>query len=191
MSNEQSRLQRALSLPGKIVSWLVVVLVLSVIGSVAAAWFGLSTLADWEGRIPVLGGALTVNSLVDLQWYIFALIVLFGGIWSLLEHRHVTVDFIAIRFTARTRGWITILGNTFLLLPLCVLVIRYGADFAATAWRTGEGSNQGGLAAHWLIKGALPLSFALLGLAGIAQSVETFRAIRKGHETGTGGDHAG
>ncbi|WP_238368780.1 TRAP transporter small permease subunit [Mesobacterium pallidum] len=170
---------RLLCWPGRIASWLILPLILSVVLSVVAAQFGLSTLYDWEGRVPILGGGLTVNTLVDLQWYIFALIVLFGGIWAHLDHRHVTVDFIAGTMSRRWRGWVTVLGNTFLLLPLCWLVVRYGSNFAAVAWRTGEGSNQGGLAAHWLIKGALPVSFALLGAAGIVQSIRTLRGLSR------------
>lgn len=182
MTPTPSRLQRLLCLPGKIVSWLIIPLILSVIGSVVAARFGLSTLIDWEGRIPFFGQAFTVNSLVDLQWYIFAIIVLFGGVWALVEHRHVTVDFLAVGFTTRTRGVVTILGNLLLLLPLCALVLRYGWDFAAVAWRTGEASNQGGLAAHYLIKAALPLAFGLLGLAGIVQAFDTVRRLSRGDE---------
>lgn len=185
MTPPYSKFQRILCLPGKIVSWLIIPLILSVIGSVIAARFGLSVLIDWEGRIPFFGQAFTVNSLVDLQWYIFAVMVLFGGIWALIEHRHVTVDFLATRFRSRTRGIITILGNIFLLLPFCALMLRYGWDFAAVAWRTGEASNQGGLAAHYLVKAALPLGFALLGLAGLAQSFDTLRALRGRAE----GDH--
>lgn len=180
MSRTPLRLDKLLSLPGRLASWLIIPLILSVVGSVLSAWFGLSTLWDWDGEIPILGRALTVNSLVDMQWYIFALIVLFGGVWAHLDRRHVTVDFVALNLRARTRVWIMIFGNLFLLLPLCWLVVRYGSNFAAIAWRTGEGSNQGGLAAHWLIKGALPLSFTLLGLAGLYQSLRGYLAMRRG-----------
>lgn len=189
MLSKEPLMQRLLCLPGKIVSWLIIPLILSIITSVVAARTGQSILIDWEGRLPVVGDALTVNSLVDAQWYIFSLLVLFGGTWALVDDRHVTVDFLAVRFSARTRAWITILGDLFLLLPLCILVARYGTSFAAIAWRTGEGSNQGGLIAHWLIKGALPISFTLLGLAAIVRSVQAFRAMRTNFSTETDVNH--
>lgn len=174
-----------LCLPGKIVSWLIIPLIFSIILSVVAARFGMSTLMDWEGDVPLFGGALTVNSLIDAQWYIFSLIVLFGGIWAYFDDRHVTVDFIALGFSARTRAFISIFGDIFLLLPLCILVVTYGSDFAATAWRTGEGSNQGGLVAHWLIKGALPVAFGLLGLSAVVRAITTAGELVRGdlHET--------
>ncbi|HPD93209.1 MAG: TRAP transporter small permease subunit [Rhodobacter sp.] len=173
MQPKQSLGRRVLCLPGKVLSWLIVPLVLSIILAVVAAHMGWSTLIDWNGRVPILGSALTVNSLVDFQWYAFALIVLFGGVWTFFEDRHVTVDFLAANMRPRTRAWVALFGDLFLLLPLCVLVVWYGARFAAVAWSTGEGSNQGGLTAHWLIKGALPASFFLLGAGAVLHAIET------------------
>jgi len=185
MHRKQSLAQRLLCLPGKILSWLIVPLVLSIILAVVAAHRGWSTLIDWEGRIPILGNALTVNSLVDFQWYAFALIVLFGGVWTFFEDRHVTVDFMAVHMRPRTRAVIAILGDLFLLLPLCVLVVWYGTKFASVSWNTGEGSNQGGLIAHWLIKGALPVSFFLLGAGAVVHAVETALGLVRGPRTDT------
>lgn len=177
--------QRLLCLPGKATSWLIIPLALSVVLSVIAAKVGWSVLLDWEGRLPVLGQALTVNSLIDFQWYAFALMVAFGGVWAFYEDRHVTVDFLAIRLKPHQRAYVAIFGNLFLLLPICALVIWYGSTFAGTAWRTQEGSNQGGLMAHWLIKAALPLSFAMLGLAGVLRSLGALRLLRRPPATST------
>ena len=112
-----------LCLPGKIASWLILPLVLTILLSVLAAIMGWSTLIDWEGELPLLGSALTVNSLLDLQWYSFALIVLFGGVWAFFEDRHVTVDFLALHFSPRARALISLFGDLFLLLPLFFIVL--------------------------------------------------------------------
>lgn len=167
-----------LCFPGKLFSWLILPLMISVIVSVAVAMLGGATLIAWEGQLPVLGRALTVNSLLDMQWYFFALIVLFGGVWAFFEDRHVTVDFISIKLAPRTRAAINIFGDLFLLLPFCLLCVWYGFRFAEIAFRTGEGSIQGGLTAHWLIKGALPASFAFLGLAAIVRVADNIRWLR-------------
>ncbi|MCB1361016.1 MAG: TRAP transporter small permease subunit [Rhodobacter sp.] len=190
MQPKQSLGRTLLCLPGKILSWLIVPLVLSIILAVVAAHMGWSTLIHWEGRIPILGSGLTVNSLVDFQWYAFALIVLFGGVWTFFEDRHVTVDFLAANMRPRTRAYVAIFGDLFLLLPLCVLVVWYGTKFATVAWATGEGSNQGGLTAHWLIKGALPVSFFLLGAGAVLHAVETAIGLRRSAVSGPEDDHA-
>lgn len=170
--------QRLLCLPGKIMSWLIIPLTLSILVSVVGAKSGWSVLLDWDGRIPLFGRALTVNSLIDFQWYAFALIVLFGGVWAFFEDRHVTVDFIAAALKPRTQAYINLFGDIFLLLPLCILVIWYGSKFAAVSYRTSEGSTQGGLDAIWLIKGALPVSFALLGIGALLRAYSTIRDLR-------------
>ncbi|WP_346898967.1 TRAP transporter small permease subunit [uncultured Roseibium sp.] len=180
MTSKPSIGQSLLCLPGKLISWLILPLGLSIIASVVAAKLGISTLVDWGVRLPVFGTALTVNSLVDLQWYIFALIVLFGGIWAYFEDRHVTVDFMALNMSRRTRAAISIFGDIFLLLPLCIVMGWYGTHFALVAWQTGEGSIQGGLTAHWLIKGALPVSFVLLGISAIVHAISVIGQLRRG-----------
>ncbi|WP_281840542.1 TRAP transporter small permease subunit [Sinisalibacter aestuarii] len=153
-------------------------MILAILVSVAAAFMGWSVLLDWEGRIPLFGAALTVNSMLDMQWFIFALIVLFGGIWSYFEDRHVTVDFLAVTMSPRTRAYISLIGDIFLLLPFCMLSVWYGSKLAMTSFRTGEGSTQGGLESYWLIKGALPIAFALLGVAAIVRILRNLRDLR-------------
>jgi TRAP-type mannitol/chloroaromatic compound transport system permease small subunit len=179
MLDTTSLVQRVLCWPGKVVSWLIIPLVLSIILTVLSARQGWSVLLEWETRIPVIGKALTVNSLVDAQWYIFALIVLFGGVWAYFEDRHVTVDFLAVSFSPRRRAYISIFGNLVFLLPLCVLILWFGSKFAMTSFTTGEGSIQGGLEAHWLIKGALPASFFLLGMAALVSTIGQIRALMR------------
>lgn len=172
--------QSLLCLPGRIAAWLILPLIAATVTAVVAAAMGGATLIAWEGRIPLFGSALTVNSLMDMQWYIFALIVLFGGIWSDIEERHVTVDTIAQRLSPWTRAWITILGDLFLLLPFCAVSIWYGWKFAAIALRTNEGSTIGGLTGYWLIKGAVPVAFTLLALSAVIRIIKTANGLRSG-----------
>lgn len=177
MTEKPSIARTLLCFPGKIVSWLILPLMVTIIISVVAAQMGWSTLLDWEGTLPVIGTSLTVNSLMDFQWYAFALIVLFGGAWALMEDRHVTVDFMAVNMKPATRAKIAIFGDLFLLLPFCALILWYGSKFTATSWMTGEGSNQGGLTAHWLIKGAMPAAFGLLGISGVVRTTANIRLL--------------
>lgn len=172
--------QRLLCLPGRIAAWLILLLVFSTVVAVITAAVGGATLLDWEGDLPILGPALTVNSLMDMQWFIFALIVLFGGIWSFTDERHVTVDTVAQRFSPRTRAWISILGDAFLLMPFCLVSIWYGWKFAAVSYATSEASTVGGLSGYWLIKGAVPVAFTLLALSAIVHILKIAGELRSG-----------
>lgn len=175
-----SKLMDILCLPGKWLSWLMLPLIVSIVLAVVLAKMGQNTLLRWDGSVPVLGRALTVNSLFDLQWYIFALLVLFGGIWALRDDKHVAVDFLSLMMTNRQRLWVRMLGDLIFLLPFCLIIAWYGWSFALTAWNTGEGSTQGGLNSRWIIKAMLPLSFAMLGLLAMLRGVGAVIEIWRG-----------
>jgi len=166
-----SKLLDLLCLPGKWVSWLILPLIASILLAVAFAKLGLNTLIAWDQPVPVLGRALTVNSLFDLQWYIFALLVLFGGAWALRDDRHVAVDFLSLMMSNRQRLYVRMVGDLLFLLPFCLIIAWYGWSFTLTSWTTGEGSTQGGLNSRWLIKAMVPLSFAVLGLMGLLRGL--------------------
>lgn len=175
-----SKLLDLMCWPGKWVSWLILPLIASILIAVVAAKMGANTFATWEETIPVLGRGLTVNSLFDLQWYFFALMVLFGGAWALREDKHVAVDFLSLMMSHRQRLWIRMLGDLLFLLPFCLIIAWYGWSFALTAWTTGEGSTQGGLNNVWIIKAMVPLSFAILGLTGLLRGLGTAVELLRG-----------
>lgn len=164
------RLLDILCLPARWLSWLVLPLILSILLAVLWAKLGRNTFFAWGDPVPVLGRALTVNSLFDVQWYIFALLVLFGGVWALREDKHVSVDFLALMMSPRQRLWVRMLGDLVFLLPFCLIITWYGWSFALVAWNTAEGSTQGGLNSRWIIKAMLPLSFGMLALLGVLRA---------------------
>lgn len=179
------KILNACTLPGRIVGWLILPLILFVCLTILAAKADINTFVRWESDIPVIGRAVTVNTLLDLQWYIFALVALFGGTYAFRDDRHVMVDFLSASFSDRARMLIRIAGDLMLLLPFCAIVAWYGFDFAMKSYATGEGSTYGGLASRWLVKAAVPAGFALLGLAALARAGATALALAgRGQETG-------
>ncbi len=160
-----------LSLPAKWVSWLILPLIASIIVAVSAAKLGVNSLAAWDTAVPVLGRAITVNSLLDFQWYVFALLVLFGGILAFRKDRHVAVETVALNLPPRGRLAIRVLGDLVFLAPFCAIIAWYGYSYAMVAYTTGEGSTQGGLMNRWMIKAMLPLAFAMLSLAGVLRGL--------------------
>ncbi|WP_127104624.1 TRAP transporter small permease subunit [Pararhodobacter zhoushanensis] len=169
--------------PARWVSWLTLPLIVTILLSVVLAKMGQNSLIAWDDPIPVLGRGLTVNSLFDVQWYIFALLVLFGGVWALRDDRHVSVDFLSLMMSPRQRLWVRMLGDLFFLLPFCVIIAWYGWNFAGVAWRTAEASTQGGLNSRWLIKAVVPLSFGMLALLGLTRAIGTAIQLAKGDLT--------
>lgn len=137
----------------------------------AAAWLWLALLA-----VIVLNVTLRYAfgqgrvELEELQWHLYALGFLLALSVGLTLDDHVRVDVLQARLPLRQRCWIELYGILGLLLPFALLVLIYSGPFLAESWRTGEISQApGGLPLRWLIKGALPLGFALLLIAALGR----------------------
>ncbi|NBN65132.1 TRAP transporter small permease subunit [Microvirga tunisiensis] len=164
--------------PGRVIGWLMLPLILFVCLGVVAAQVGLNRLVDWQTSVPLLGTGITSNTLLDLQWSAFALIALFGGVLAFRDRSHVNVDFLSNRLSPRTRMLIDLAGDILFLLPFCAVVVWYGSRFALASYNSGEASTYGGLRDYWIVKACIPLSFLLLGLAGVARILTTLGALR-------------
>ena len=73
------------------------------------------------------------------------------------------------------------------MLPFVALVLIYAVPFVLASWELSEISpSPGGLPLRWLIKGFLPLGFALLLLAIIARLIRvwTFLFLNGAHDAG-------
>lgn len=160
-------------LPGKWVGWLVLPLILSVCLTVLAARMGWNAFVRWDQTLPVLGRGITVNTLADLQWYIFAIMAIFGGVYAFRDGQHVRVDVFSAGLPRRVQLGMRLFGDLVFLLPFCAIIFWYGWSFALTSFNSGEGSTYGGLMDRWLIKSIIPLGFALLGIAAIARAIMT------------------
>lgn len=156
---------------GRIVGWATPLLVISVCLSVLMAHMRFNVLADWGSPVPLFGSRMTMNGLTDLQWHLFALMVMLGGVYALHTDGHVSVDFIANNLSARTRQVIAILGDLIFLLPFAGIMTWFSWTFTIAAYSSNEGSPYGGLNDTWIIKAVMPLGFGLLGILGLTRSI--------------------
>lgn len=129
------------------------------------------------------GGSM---ALVELQWHLFAVAMMFGLAAAQVKNNHVRVDLFYSRFSPRIRYLIEIVGICLLLLPFLVVVLLNGFDFAWEAWRVGERSDaSAGLPYRWLIKAVIPISFALMILAALSRLYRDFVLLtRRGVSNG-------
>ncbi|MEY8838958.1 TRAP transporter small permease subunit, partial [Cribrihabitans sp. XS_ASV171] len=116
-------------LPGRLVGWLLLPLILFVLAAVWAAQTGRNSFVEWERDITLLGDGITVNTLIDAQWHIFALIVLFGGVYAFRDNAHVAVDFLSGALRSRTRLIIRTVGDLFFVVPFCGIILWFGWSF--------------------------------------------------------------
>lgn len=116
--------------------------------------------------------SVSSNSLLEIQWYLFAAVFLLGGGFAFLRNEHVRIDFLSSRFSARTRNWVDVMGILLFLFPLCYLLIDYSWPLAMRAWETQEMSANAGGLIRWPVYALIPLGFLALGVQGLSELIK-------------------
>lgn len=147
---------------GKAMAWLVVVLTIIVFYDVCMRFI-------FRAGSPALQ---------ELQWHLFALIFLLGAAATYKMNGHVRVEIFYQKFSPRTQLIINTLGDMFILLPLCIIIINSSIPFIETAWQMSEASpDPGGLPHRWIIKTAIPAGFLLLALQALSNIISNIVKI--------------
>jgi TRAP-type mannitol/chloroaromatic compound transport system permease small subunit len=119
----------------------------------------------------------------EMEWHLFAIVILFGVSYSLKEDAHVRVDFIYDKLSIKTRAMINIIGTILFLLPFTILIIYGSYPFVMDSYVTNEvSSDPGGLKHLWMIKAMIPLSFTVLLLEAfhyIIKNINVYRGIEE------------
>jgi TRAP-type mannitol/chloroaromatic compound transport system permease small subunit len=117
------------------------------------------------------------NAWLEVQWYMFSAMVLFGGPTTLKLNEHVRVDLFYSAVSERTRLWIDILGGILFLLPICLILIYFTWPWFVESWRINESSSNAGGLVRWPVKLTLPLGFALMALQGVSEIIKRIAAL--------------
>ena len=117
------------------------------------------------------------NGWLEVQWYLFAGMVLLGGPYTLKMNEHVRVDLVYGLVSERTRIWIDIVCGVLFLLPICVILIYFTWPWFVESWRLGEESSNAGGLIRWPVKLVLPVGFALMVLQGISELIKRVAAL--------------
>jgi len=157
------------ALLGRLAGWLIVPIVAAVLAAVVGTYLRFGEIVAWETDLPLLGTHLSITGLVELQWHLFAVMVLLGGSYALRANGHVRVDIVYDRLRPRTRALVDIVGHLVFLIPFALLVAWLSLDFVELAYRSGEQSDYGGLTDRYLVKAMVPIGFVILALTALGQ----------------------
>lgn len=162
----------------KILAAGVVVLMGAIVLQVVCSALDINPLASFQADIPLLGKAITLNSLLDFQWHILVIIGLVpaGLVW--LQGTHVRVDFLYNPMTPQWKARIDLAGNLLFAVPFFFFMLPASTKFMLRAWTSDEASRNGGLNDLWLIKSILPVGLFLLALAVLVESLRLIRTVR-------------
>ena len=121
------------------------------------------------------------NAWLEVQWYMFAGMVLLGGPYTLKVNEHVRVDLIYSALSERARIWIDIVGCLLFLLPICVILVYFTWPWFVESWRIDETSSNAGGLIRWPVKLILPVGFALMALQGVSELIKRIEALIHHH----------
>lgn len=114
----------------------------------------------------------------ELEWHLFGFIFLIGAGYTLLHDGHVRVDIIYQRLSPKAQAWINLVGTVLFLFPGCYLIIYTSLNFVENSFAVLEGSpDPGGIPLRFLLKGSIPVGFALLWLQGASLLIKSLFTI--------------
>src|SRR5690242_9166636 len=118
------------------------------------------------------------NAWLELQWYMFAIVVMFGASYTFKRNEHVRVEILYLMLSERGQLWLDMIGTLFFLIPACLLLAYLSWPFFHQAYVVGEiSSNAGGLV-RWPIKFVIPAGFVLLALQGVSEVIKRIAALQ-------------
>jgi len=125
--------------------------------------------------------SLSSNAWLEVQWYMFAGMVMLGARHTLKVNEHVRVDLLFSSVSERTRIWIDILGIIFFLFPICIILIYFTWPWFVESWQIEEMSSNAGGLIRWPVKLVLPVGFALMVLQGVSELIKGVEALIHHH----------
>ncbi len=140
------------------------------VGAIAAISLALLIVYDASMRYIFHEGSVALQ---ELEWHLFDILFLLGLSYALKHDKHVRVDILYSRFSPRTKIYVHIFSMLFFVVPLALLVVWFSWDFTLQSFLQKEASpDPGGLCCHYIIKSFILISFGLLLLQAISETIK-------------------
>jgi TRAP-type mannitol/chloroaromatic compound transport system permease small subunit len=123
---------------------------------------------------------ISSNAWLEIQWYMFAAVVMLGASYTLKKNEHVRVDIVYTNVSTRRQIGIDIFGFVLFMLPATIIMTYLSWPIFHNSWLLGEVSSNAGGLLRWPVKIFLPVGFALLTLQGISELIKRV-AMLSGH----------
>jgi len=141
---------------GRGAAWLVLAIVLLMVGNVLLRYL-FDTGSVWSQ---------------ELEWHLLAPLALAGMSYAQRHGEHVRVDVLYARYGARGQAAVDLLA-ALLGLAFALFIVKVSLPYVQAAWSIDEGSpDPGGLPHRWLLKGLIPVGFALYALQSLAGALQ-------------------
>src|ERR1700743_202985 len=117
------------------------------------------------------------NGWLELQWYMFAVLGMFGAAYTFKRNEHVGVEIFYLYLSERGQLWIDLIGTLFFLIPACLLLAYLSWPFFMQSYSVGEYSGNAGGLLRWPINFVIPAGFVMLALQGVSEVIKRIAAL--------------
>lgn len=121
---------------------------------------------------------LSSNAWLEVQWYLFAGVVMLGASYTLRLNEHVRVDILYTHLSERAKLWLDLLGGVLFLIPSALIIAWLSLPFFHESWTIQEMSTNAGGLLRWPVKILIPVGFVLLALQGFSEIVKRAAALQ-------------
>ncbi|NBO42040.1 MAG: TRAP transporter small permease subunit [Betaproteobacteria bacterium] len=118
------------------------------------------------------------NGLLEIQWYLFAWMVMVGAPYVLKVNEHVRVDLLYGKLKGNGPVYVDIMGLIVFLLPIMGFMAYLSYPYFLRTYLSGEMSQNAGGLIRWPAVLALPVGFAMVWLQGVAELIKRVAYLR-------------
>lgn len=118
------------------------------------------------------------NALIEIQWYLFAYMVMVGAPLVLKLNEHVRVDLIYGKLKGQGPVYVDLFGLVVFLLPVMGFLMVLSWSYFWNTYVSGEMSPNAGGLIRWPVTLAMPLGFCLVLLQGLAEVIKRVAYLR-------------
>jgi TRAP-type mannitol/chloroaromatic compound transport system permease small subunit len=120
---------------------------------------------------------MSSNAWLEIQWYLFAAVVMLGASYTLRKNEHVRVDIFYMRLSQRGKLWLDLIGTIVFLLPTMTFIAYLSWPQLRNAYEVHEMSQNAGGLLRWPVLLLLPVGFTLVALQGISEVIKRAAAL--------------
>ncbi len=118
------------------------------------------------------------NAWLELQWVLFSAVFLLCAPWTLHDNEHIRSDIVNNLMPRWLRNTVEVVGHTFFLMPLCIILVGTGIPFFFRSFEINEQSGNAGGLPQWPAKSLVMIGFALLLAQGVSELIKRIAIIR-------------
>ena len=121
---------------------------------------------------------ISSNAWLELQWVLFSAVFLLCASWTLQDNEHIRIDILNNPMPRRLHNAIELIGHTFFLLPLTIILVLTGVPFFLLSVEINEQSGNAGGLPQWPAKALIMIGFALLLAQALSELIKRIAIMR-------------